>query len=216
MREHTEIELNEDCDFDQIKSRRVIAFDYNFSKLNRTKYYGNPISIENNILKLNTQMYYENIPLKEVNSGSNVAIFSNSRKEEFLGTGIVKTKYYINSTEQNLKIKKRLNEDNCDSIQLDIKLNKDERRAFDLGDIPLSNDDKWFMYVSENIFHYHRSATGIEVFRGELINTGQFNDKWVIKEIRASREWNSSIEEKKQLINTLINCGIKRRLKLYQ
>jgi len=216
LREHTEIELNEDCDFDLLKDRKIIAFDYDFSKLNRSKYYGNPISIENNILKLNTQMYYEGIPLKEVNTGSNVAIFTNSRKEEFLGRGIVKRKYFINSTIQDLKIEKVIDEDNSDLILLDIMLNKEERIAFDLGDTPLSNDDKWVMYVSENIFHYHRAATGIEVFRGELINTKHSNDDWRIKEILASREWNLSLEEKKQLISTLINYGIKRRLKLYQ
>jgi len=216
LREHTEIELNEDCDFDLIKDRKVIAFDYNFSKLDRTKYLGNPISIENNILKLNTQMYYEGIPLKEVNTGSNVVIFTNSRKEIFLGTGVVKSKYFINSTKQNLKREKRLDEDNCDLILIDITLNKEERTAFALGDTPLSNDDKWVMYVSENIFHYHRVATGIEIFRGELINSNNSSDDWIIKEVLASREWKSSIEEKKQLISTLINFGIKRRLKLYQ
>lgn len=216
MRENTEIELNEDCDIDLIKDRKVIAFDYNFSKLNRTKYFGNPISIENNVLKLNTQMYYEGIPLKEVNTGSNVAIFNNYRKEEFLGTGVVKSKYYINTTKNNLKTEKRLTEDNCDLIPMDIVLNRAERIAFDLGDTPLSNDDKWVMYVSENEFHYHRTATGLEVFRGELIKTKHANNDWIIKEILASREWNSSIEEKKQLISNLIIFGIKRRLKLYQ
>lgn len=216
MREHTEIELNEDCDFDLIKDRRIIAFDYNFSKLNRTKYFGSLISIESNILKLNSQMYLEGIPLKEVNTGSNVAIFTNYRKEEFLGTGVVKSKYYIKSTKKNLKIQKSLDEDNCDLIKLNITLNKKERIAFDLGDTPLSNDDKWIMYVNDNVFHYHRTSTEIEVFRGEIINAKNSNEDWFITEILASREWKSSIEEKKQLISSLIKYGIKRRLELYK
>ena len=216
MREHTEIELNEDFDLDLIKDRRIIAFDYNFSKLNRTKYYGSLISIENNILKLNSQMYIEGIPLSEVNTGSNVAIFTNYRKEEFLGTGVVKSKYYIKSTKNDFNIEKNLDENNCDLIKVSIKLNKEERTAFYLGETPLSNDDKWIMYVENNVFHYHRTATGIEVFRGEILNAKNSNEDWMITEIFVSREWKSSMQEKRELISSIIKYGIKRRLKLYK
>ena len=216
MREHTEIQLNEDCDLGLIKDRRIIAFDHNFSKLNRTKYYGSLISIENNILKLNSQMYIEGIPLNEVNTGSNVAIFTNYRKEEFLGTGVVKSKYYIKSTKNDFNIEKNLDENNCDLIKLSIKLNKEERIAFELGDTPLSNDDKWIMYVKNNVFHYHRTATGIEVFRGEILNAKNSNEDWMITEIFVSREWKSSMQEKRELISSIIKYGIKRRLKLYK
>lgn len=215
MREYIEIKLNEDCKIDQIKDQRIIAFDYNFSKLKRTKYCGYPISIEDNILKINTQMYYEGIPLKKLNAGSKVAIFTNLKKDEFLGSGVVTNKYYINASIQNLKIEKRLELENCDLIKLHIKLNKEERIAFDLGCTPLSNDDKWIMYVNDNVFHYHRTATGIEVFRGEIINANNSSEDWLITEILASREWKTSLEEKEQLINSLIKYGINRRLKLF-
>jgi len=216
LKEVTEIILDEINEINKILGMQRIAFDSIISKNPRTRYLGNPLSFENKVLKLNTQMYYENIPLKEMNSETEIKIYTNSRKEKILCSGIIKSKYYIKSKENDWKLEKQIDNESYDLLRVQIKLNEAERKAFELGEIPLSMDDKLFMYCSKDEFHYYNSWTGVEIFKGKLERSRTTKNEWKIKEIQSSKERKCNIDEKTNQITNLIKHGIKRKMKLFE
>ena len=216
MKEFTTIKINQQVDFnpDDLLSKEFIHFDFSTSTNLISKYIGRPISMEDSILKLSTQMYYEGIPLSEMNTGSQVIIFKDRRKNECWTTGEVADKFYIKAKKQDWKIEEEVSTFNGDGIDLELNLNQREKYALELGETPLSMDDKWFIYCENNTCHFIRSWTGIEMFKGQIVLGDSISEEWKIKNIIASRSWDSSIDEKKKLVHELLEYGIKRKLKL--
>jgi len=216
VKEFTEIKIAEPLLQKQkeIFNKDFFHFDSKTSDLTYTKYIGTPISLESDILTLSTQMYFDNIPLSEMNTGVQIEFFNNSRKEEKLGEGIVISKYYQKAKREDWKISKEINNSNFKEIGINFNLNKNEKEALELGEIPLSMDDKWFLYCFNNEFHFYRSWTGIEMFKGTLIESNKEEGNWIVDKISVSKHWDPILGEQKAAIITLLKLGISRRLKI--
>ncbi len=217
LKEFTEIQIGElkTKSQEELLREKYLSFDSLESDLPYSKYLGKPISLEKGILKLSTQMYYEKIPLSEMNKGTRIEFFSNSRKAESWGDGIVHRKYFVQAKKEDWKIKTAIDESNSTEIITNIKLNSKEKEVLEFGETPLSMDDKWFVYCSDNEFHFYRSWTGIEIFKGEMTKSTLDHGQWEINKVSVSNEWNVSLEEKKELIQDLLMGGIRRKLEVY-
>ena len=107
MKELTKIKISESLLGEQGKlmNERYLTFDFKSSTSPRSKYLGRPISFEKDVLTLSTQMYYEGIPLYEMNTGNNVEIFKGFGKEEKLTEGIILSKYFNKASKEDWKTK---------------------------------------------------------------------------------------------------------------
>ncbi len=173
MREITEIKLSDDLlnKKEELLQNRFIIFRQNSTDLSSIKSVGTYISLQKNILKLNTQMYYEHIPLSDMNKGTQVDFLNSFRNEDKLGQGVITAKYFIKATKEDWKIKNEISQTNSDEVLINFSINEIEKKALELGGTPLSMDDKWFYYCYDNAFHFYRSWTGTEVFKGKIIKS---------------------------------------------
>lgn len=86
----------------------------------------------------------------------------------------------------------------------------------ELGEIPLSMDDKWFLYCQGNVFHLHMSWDGLEIFQGNIIKSIQKDDLWLISAVRTSLDWSCQNRDRKQFITNFLQSVIRNHLNLYQ
>ena len=175
---------------------------------------GRPVTINNGVLKLSTQMYYEGIPLSVMNTGVHVEFYKDYRKKEKFGEGTIASKYFVRAKKDDWKIEKEINNSKAVEVKVDLKLNKSEKAALELGILPLSMDDKWFGYCQENEFHFYRSWTGIEMIKGKLIRSDSNENEWSIHQVYLSREWYKVSKGVKDpitdLLKSLISLNLKR------
>ena len=217
MKEFTEIRIENVSEemMDKILQSKILGFDRNNSNTLRTRYLGRPISFEGNILILDTQMYYDNIPLKDMNSDTEVIIYKNSRKEIELARGIIYKKYYIQATENDWKSKKHpiiyLGSDNSLELKINLQLTEKEKEALELGEIPLSMDDRHFKFSRNNRFHVIYSWTSKEIYGGEITKIID-SDMWLIDVVKISKEWVRNYNEEN--IVEGIKLFIRRRMAL--
>jgi hypothetical protein len=74
--------------------------------------------------------------------------------------------------------------DNPHRIPVRLRFTQEQFEKLTSGHNPEAMEDKWFIYVENNVIHCHRSWTGYETYRAEL----QFsNGNYVITEILAER-----------------------------
>ncbi|WP_338766921.1 hypothetical protein WAF17_04785 [Bernardetia sp. ABR2-2B] len=223
MREVIEMEITKflnDTTEKKILNTDLVSFDkkkLDISQFRHSKYLGTPFFLEKDILKLSTQMYYEGIPLSEMNKNTQVILYKRSREKlELLAEGTVRSKYYISAEEDDWGLEEALDSNNCDRLDVKIKITQKEKEMLELGIIPLSMDDKWFQYCKDNRFSFIRSWTGIEIFRGQILPSKTENE-WVLCNITSNKSFFMSMdkEEKENLLRDLIKYPISRKMKLH-
>jgi hypothetical protein len=69
-------------------------------------------------------------------------------------------------------------------IDLHRRFNRKEYERLLRGHIPESQDDRWFVYVEDDVVHIHRGWTGFAVFEVELEPVG---DGYEVKAAWANR-----------------------------
>lgn len=72
-----------------------------------------------------------------------------------------------------------------DRIELQRRYSREEYERLVHGHIPGSQDDKWFVYVEDDVVHLHRSWTGYCIFEVELEPAG---DTYEVKAAWANRD----------------------------
>lgn len=70
-------------------------------------------------------------------------------------------------------------------IALSRRFSPDEYERLARGHIPASQDDRWFIYVEEQVAHVHRSWTGFCIFEVEL---APFGDGYEVTAAWANRD----------------------------
>jgi hypothetical protein len=53
-------------------------------------------------------------------------------------------------------------------ITIERHYDADERERIAAGHVPVSQDDRWFVWVGDDVVHIHRSWSGFEVYRIRL------------------------------------------------
>ncbi len=124
MREFTEIQISKlkMNSTDEVMLKKYICFDYVQSNTTFAKFIGVPVAFENNVLKLSTQMYREDISFSEMNYGTQIKLFDGLKKSESWGDGIVVSKYYVPATLDSFNIGKKISSNNSFEITVDIIL----------------------------------------------------------------------------------------------
>ncbi|MCL2180097.1 MAG: hypothetical protein FWB83_03130 [Treponema sp.] len=73
-------------------------------------------------------------------------------------------------------------------IPINLRFTFDQYKKILGGLNPQMMEDKWFIITEDDVIHCHRSWTGYETWRAELIKSGDSgHDGYVIKEILAER-----------------------------
>lgn len=216
MKEITEIKLSDDLlkRKDELLQNRFIIFRQTSTDSSSIKAIGVYISLQKNILRLSTQMYNERIPLCDMNKGTQVDFLNSFQNEDKLGQGMITAKYFIKATKEDWKIENEIGHTNSYEISIDISINEIEKEALELGGIPLSMDDKWFSYCHDNEFHFYRSLTGTEEFKGKIIKSNSKKGQWFITKIIIPKESCINEENKKDRIEQLLKYTIKNNFKL--
>ena len=70
-------------------------------------------------------------------------------------------------------------------IELHRRFSREEYERLARGHIPESQDDRWFIYVEDDVVHIHRSWTGFSIFEIELAPSGDGHE---VKEAWANRD----------------------------
>ncbi len=143
---------------------------------------GKLINIEGEKLLFYTQAYYENLNINTANTGTKVELFKKRRNEEKIGEGIIVKRYFIKAQKSDWKIGKELSAHNSQVLYPKIELLHHDKLNLEYGRIPLSMDDKWFIYMEKDTIHFIRSWTGIEIFDAKLEQIDE--DKWTIAVLR--------------------------------
>jgi len=67
---------------------------------------------------------------------------------------------------------------------LDLSFSEEQYLKMQKGFIPKAMEDKWYIYFENDCLHFHRSWTGLEIFRAEIVkaNDGGEDRKYAIKE----------------------------------
>jgi hypothetical protein len=70
-------------------------------------------------------------------------------------------------------------------IELSRRFTREEHERLLRGHIPENQDDRWFVYVDEDVVHIHRSWTGFCMYEVELAPSG---DGYEVKAAWANRD----------------------------
>lgn len=215
MKEYTEIEIIDSLiNIDTIlELKKYICFGFENNEFGLRFYGGRPrVKLNANTIKFLTQGYYEGVSLSEINLGTKLELRENRNRESKICDGIVKRRYFEKITKEDWKITDEINSLNCKVHQVEIELSSIEKECLEFGLSPLQMEDKWYSYVENNIIHYFRSWTGIEVFQSEILQLD--NDKWIIKELRVTKNVNINFQDEKLLFERLVKSQVKRVKKL--
>jgi hypothetical protein len=86
-------------------------------------------------------------------------------------------------------------------ISLDRKFTKEEFEKISFGLIPLGMDEKWFIFLENNILYFHRSWTGSCIYQVQFVLRDDF---YIASEIWVNRDPNQYKETKKQYDEKLL------------
>ena len=75
--------------------------------------------------------------------------------------------------------------DNPHRIPVRLRFTREQYEKLTQGFNPETMEDKWFIYVEDDVIHFHRSWTGYETYRAELLPDK--DGSYVITEIFAER-----------------------------
>lgn len=185
MKEYTSIEItSSDLSLDEIINiDNFIHFKYLDNNHKIVQFSGRPIEVKDGAILFNTQTYYHRIPLSQGNEGTQVEVFADFRKTNKIADGLIKKKFYEPAIKSDWKIKSQI-ENSTRIIAADIPLNKSERQILVLGLKPLAMEDKWFIYVEDDVISCVRSWTGIEIYKAKIEQISE--DKWQIKQVNVN------------------------------
>lgn len=213
MREETTIRISQtsNIDTEDFLNAEYIYFDQLDSESKLARYLGKPLSIESDQLSIKTQIHLETALRVEIRTGSQVLLYKDWHKNMVWANGEISSIKLIPTRREDWKITQEIEPSHSDELTVDINLNQQEKEALELGLIPGSMDDKWFIYCQNNTFHFIRSWSGIEIFRGKFIRDAN-SSGWKIRNILASKEWRGELASKKGTIERMLNFHIQRRL----
>lgn len=210
MKEFTEIEIvDSKVNINSILDvNKFLTFRFENEELKRF-IGGSPISkIDEKTIKFSTQGYYEEIPLSMVKSETKLELFDDWKKENKIGNGIIKKRYFEKAVKEDWKIEEEINPLNCKTHKVEITFSDEEKKCLEFGNNPLQMEDKWFSFMENNIIHFFRSWTGIEIFQAEILQIE--NNKWMIKELRSTKDLKFILLNKKSIFKDLIKFQIER------
>ena len=84
-------------------------------------------------------------------------------------------------------------------ISLDRKFTKAEFEKISRGLFPLDMDDKWFVFLENNILYFHRSWTGQCIYQAQFKvenNLYKASEVWVNRDASQYKETNNKYDEK--------------------
>jgi len=214
MREYTEIKIiNSNYSNSEILNfkKRMVSFKFEEASL-RILAGGVAVREQNGNLIFETQGYYEGIPKSLGNKGTSIEIFKDWKREQKVADGIIQSKFFEKAAKGGWKIKQVLGDDNSKKVKLNMEFSQEEKELLEYGKRPRQMEDKWFVYMEDDVLHYFRSWTGIEIFRANLVQIE--DEKWVINELFMASFEELSFFGKQSLFETLVNSQIKRLKKI--
>ena len=208
MKEYVELRVADTRVLNRINS--LIGKQIHFSDTGKMKYgwYGRVEQwIDENILLLRTQLYYDGIKQSQFGPGLQVELYEDYKLSNRIGPASVRSRRYEPATKESWKREGVLSKENSTSVPIEMEFSVAEKSWLELGITPLQMEDKWFCYAEENWLHYYRSWTGIPWFRVQLSSISE--GRWRIGEALVKADWDLTAEQKKNALVAQIESHLR-------
>jgi len=206
MKETLELEIISDqVPKDKITTERSLYYALTESPLDY-RYLGRIIASDKTKLKIDTFLFDQLVTHAQVGVGTSIFIANDDESSLPLSKAKVVKRYFSRVTKDDWETKEPITADKEELLDFEMTINEEQKAFFELGTYPLSMDHKWFMYCENDIFHFLRSWTGKEFFKGELVKIDQ--EQWRITAIKTDKTWQASKAEKLLYIQELIEGKI--------
>lgn len=214
MREHTEIRISKsEYELSEIlEVQESISFEFEDNVLSRKIVGGRPLEIHGESIVFETQGYYDGLSLSTLSEGTKVELFKSFRRTEKIADGIIERRYFVKANKKDWNIKEEIIREESNVLNIDLEFSEEEKEMLSYGCIPLSMDDKWFVYFENNVIHFFRSWTGVEIFQAEFIPSGNAN--WRIGDLIVNNDEKYNGINELSLFATLMNTRLRRMKKL--
>lgn len=169
---------------------------------------------EDGLLIYETQGFYEGIPRRCANQGTKIELYEDWRRTNKIGDGLIIAKYFVKANRNDWKIEVELDESNSLVQPFYMEFSQKEKELLEYGNIPRQMEDKWFLYLENDVIHYLRSWTGIEIFKANLENT--VNDQWSIQTLHLNNHPDFSGVSRSNLFKDLVEYRINRMQEIMQ
>lgn len=171
---------------DLLKPDSYWTFFFKDPALRRKWLGGNVVELlPDNVIKFQTQMYYEFVPLSQVNAGTSISLAQGRDRHKTIA-GEVINRHFEPATRASWKVETEIDAENSDSFQVNIQVSSADKALLYLGLTPIQMEDKWFSFVADHTIRYLRSWTGLEVFQAKFEQVDA--DQWVIRKLLVSKE----------------------------
>jgi len=206
MKETLELEIISDqVPKEKIATGRSLYYAFTESPLDY-QYLGNIVKSDKTWLEIDTFLFDQLVTYSQVGVGTSIFIANDDESNLPLSKVKVIKRYFRRVTKDDWRIKEPLTPEKEEFVDFEMIINEEQKTFFELGTYPLSMDHKWFMYCESDVFHFLRSWTCREFFKGEFIKLNQ--EQWKITAVKTDKTWEASKVEKLLYIQELIEGNI--------
>lgn len=214
MREYTEVKLSS-LEYelsDILEMKKGISIRLKDDPFSMPFLSGRPLEISKGNIVFETQWYYEGVTLDQINKGKQLELYEDFRKTKKIADGIIDERYFTKAKMTDWKIEEILVEDKSSRCIVDLEFSEEEKELLSYGNIPLRMEDKWFVYYQNDIIHFFRSWTGVEIFQAKFILSR--NASWKILDLLVNTDEKFSGVNDPSLFTMLISSQLNRMKKL--
>ncbi|NET33233.1 MAG: hypothetical protein F6K19_14635 [Cyanothece sp. SIO1E1] len=208
MKEYVELRVADTSELNRINS--LIGKQIHFSDTKKMKYgwYGRVEQwIDENILLLRTQLYYDGIKQSQLGPGLQLELYEDYKLSNRIGPASVRSRRYEPATKDSWKSEGELSKENSTLVPIEMEFSDEEKSLLELGMTPLQMEDKWFCYAEENCLSYYRSWTGLPWFRIQLSSIAE--GRWRVDEALVKADWDLNSEQKKNALVAQIESHLR-------
>ncbi|NRB46908.1 MAG: hypothetical protein HRU41_04495 [Saprospiraceae bacterium] len=208
MKEYVELTISDSSAKERINP--LVGKQIHFSDTGKMKYgWSGKVQkwLSENILLLETQLYYDGIKMSQFGPGLQLGLYEDYKLSKKIGSVSVERRWYQAANKDSWKREGELSEDNSTSLVVELEFSNEEKSLLALGITPLQMEDKWFCYMEADRIYYYRSWTGIPWFQAKFSSITR--DRWRIVEALAKKDWDLDIEQKKKALVARIESHLR-------
>ena len=168
-----------------------------------------PASVRSNA-SLYVRSYAANYSIRrsELGAGAPLTLFSDPRCEKALGKAVLNGRYYEPAQRSDWSLKKNIDKDHCDVIDVDMDLTEEEFQYLKMGFLPEEFEGKFVIYVDNDKFYYGRSWLSVVAFEAPVLRPAP--GRYRFEKVYATIEMNIRASAKADHFRSIVRQQIER------